>query len=444
MKSDDTTSTSGFADVQDFTMTSTFSNHEEIGARGYCRLYRAERYGKWYVLKGLQPQYAADPLYMVMLEKEFETAVKLDHPNIVRTYSHEGDAVAGECIVMEWIDGRTLSEFLAENPSAEQRRKVVRQLLDAMAYFHSKQIIHRDLKPSNILVTHNGDNVKIIDFGLADADDYATLKEPAYTEGYAAPEQKVNGTPVDCRTDIYAFGVILRQLFPHRYRHVARRCMQENPDRRYRDARAVQKALENPHIAIAVVAFLVVAVTAACLLLVNNAADNRDSDATSPADTPASRQTGAYISETQAVALLEKYADSLYSDHTRRLSAGEFRSWLAASMGGVRNGFYSQIYSYYLLAYLDVDKSNEVEPFELLSRTIIDYDSKYSQISDTLSLPVYRDGETPSECRVQEEAIKREVDSLSGELTRLNRMYLSGSYDSIIYYCKGRFQPLVE
>ena len=95
----------------------------------------------------------------------------------------------GPCIVMEYIDGVTLDKFLEGKPSKQLRRKVVDQLIDALAYIHGKQIVHRDLKPSNILVTRNGSNVKIIDFGLSDADDYAILKQAAGTLKYMAPEQ---------------------------------------------------------------------------------------------------------------------------------------------------------------------------------------------------------------------------------------------------------------
>ena len=243
MQNDEVSSTSGVPNPLDFNISSQFSLHEELFSKGYCRLFKAQRYGKWYVLKGLRAEHIADPVYMAMIEKEFASAVTLDHPNIVHTYSLETDEVAGRCFVMECVEGRTLAQFLDENPSAAKRKQVVLQLLDAMEYFHARQIVHRDLKPSNILVTYNGDNVKVIDFGLADADDYAVLKEPAYTRGYAAPEQMTQGAPVDCRTDIYAFGVILRQLFPHRYRNIAARCAAKSSDDRYATASDVSRAI---------------------------------------------------------------------------------------------------------------------------------------------------------------------------------------------------------
>lgn len=172
-----------------------------------------QRYGKWFVLKSLKAEYTSDPVYNGLLDKEYQLMMQLNHPNVVRVYGMEEDAVMGRSIVMEWVDGLTLEELMQEKPSIELRRTICRQILDALAYCHAQQIIHRDLKPSNILITRNGNNVKIIDFGLSDSDGFAVLKEPAYTEAYAAPEQ-LAGEELDCRTDLYAFGRILNQLFP--------------------------------------------------------------------------------------------------------------------------------------------------------------------------------------------------------------------------------------
>ena len=235
---DNDISSSGKVTAQNIRVSDKFTDFAELPSKGHCRLMKAQRYGIWNVLKGLKPEYTADKQFVQMLSKEYTLMVGLNHPNIVRTYGHENVPELGECIIMEYVDGRTLADFVRENPTAAQRRQVAEELLSALAYCHKKQIVHQDLKPSNILITHDGDHVKIIDFGLSDSHEWAILKEPAYTKAYAAPEQ-LAGEEVDNRTDIYAFGIILRQMFPKRYGSVIRKCLQPQREKRYSSAESV-------------------------------------------------------------------------------------------------------------------------------------------------------------------------------------------------------------
>ncbi|MBO7586530.1 MAG: serine/threonine protein kinase [Bacteroidales bacterium] len=232
--------TSSFEKISD-----TFTAYAEIPSQGFNRLFKAQRYGKWYVLKGLKPEYQQKEVYRQLLSKEFELGVQMEHPNIARIFSKEScDSVAGPCVVMEYVDGCTLKEFLSQKPSRNTRMKIAKEILSAMAYYHSKQIIHRDLKPDNILITNNGHNVKLIDFGLADSDYHGILKQPAGSDKYAAPEQKAGNVAIDNRADIYAFGVILRQLFPHDYGGIVRKCTQANREKRYNNAEEILRRLQ--------------------------------------------------------------------------------------------------------------------------------------------------------------------------------------------------------
>ena len=215
---------------------SQMSEYGETISKGLYCLCKVKRYGKWYFLKGLQPINRDLTQFREYLKKEFELEIRLDHPNVVRAVSWENDGRFGPCFLMEFVDGLTLDEFLKTNPSAKIRKKIALEILSAMSYFHSLQIIHRDLKPLNILITRKGNNVKIIDFGLSDSDAYAIFKQPAGTDGYAAPEQITSGAETDQRSDIYAFGKILQLLFPHRYWLIKRKCLQYDKTRRFANA----------------------------------------------------------------------------------------------------------------------------------------------------------------------------------------------------------------
>ena len=122
---------------------------------------------------------------------------------------------------MEWIDGITLEHWSSSKTEGEA---IFLQLLDAVHYIHAKQIVHRDLKPSNIMITHNGNHVKLIDFGLSDTDDFTILKQPAGTPGYISPEQIVS-QQADIRNDIFSIGCILEKILPGKpYTAIIKRC----------------------------------------------------------------------------------------------------------------------------------------------------------------------------------------------------------------------------
>ncbi len=232
----DTSSSSGQITASFVNISDVFTQYAELPSSGYNVLYKAQRYGKWFVLKGLKPEFRESVVHRELMAKEFETGIQMTHPNIVALYSKENDPVVGECIVMECVDGVTLTEFLKQNPKPAARKKIVRQLLAAMEYYHGLQIVHRDLKPSNILITRNGNNVKIIDFGLADSDTSAVLKQPAGSANYMAPEQMRADVAIDARADLYAFGEILHRIFPSKYTKIVAKCTQQEREHRYDNA----------------------------------------------------------------------------------------------------------------------------------------------------------------------------------------------------------------
>lgn len=261
---------SGYIERPTKGFTSSFTDIEDLGCHGFNHLYKAKRNGKLFILKSLSDDLKESVDFQLVLQKEFELASAIDHPNIVNVHYLEDVAEIGWCIVMDCIDGVTLSDFLKEKHPAKVYDKIVSELLDAMGYLHSKQIIHADLKPSNVMVTHNGNFVKLIDFGLSDADHYAELKNHACTEGYASPEQK-NGEKLDCRSDIYSFGKILQAGFPKKYQSIARKCTRLNPDRRFRNTTEIQEAIRRKKaFSVSANVLLIAAFVFAILFIFNN------------------------------------------------------------------------------------------------------------------------------------------------------------------------------
>ena len=216
-------STSGYTEdiTQEMTTVNSMPVENEYGnlsqcyvsLSGHTRLFTATRYGKRYILKCLKTDFLYTPVYRQALTKEFEIGLQLEHPNICRTIGLEEVPGLGTTIVMEYIDGDTLQELIVKQKlTAGLAHKIIDQLMDALEYMHNKQMIHRDLKPSNIMVTHLGQNVKLIDFGLSDSDSFTVLKLPAGTTGYIAPEQLLPGAKSDPQVDIYSLGRVIADL----------------------------------------------------------------------------------------------------------------------------------------------------------------------------------------------------------------------------------------
>lgn len=216
-------SNSGFTEELDKEMNmdepmpieTAYSNLYEcyVSKTGHTRLFSATKYGKRYILKCLKKDFLYTPIYQQALTKEFEIGLQLEHPNICHTLGIEQIPEMGTTIVMEYIDGDTLQSLIDRKLlTTELAHNIVAQLMDALEYMHSKQIIHRDLKPSNIMVTHTGQTVKIIDFGLSDSDAFYVLKLPAGTSGYIAPEQLLPEAKAEPRADIYSLGKVVADM----------------------------------------------------------------------------------------------------------------------------------------------------------------------------------------------------------------------------------------
>jgi len=199
---------------------------DKLGAGGMGEVYRAEdlSLNRQVAIKVLPAVFAADRERLARFEREAKILASLNHPNIAAIYGVE-QADAKRFLVLELIEGETLSERLLEGPlPLDETLEICCQIAEGLECAHEKGIIHRDLKPSNVKITPQG-KVKILDFGLARAFHDQTsgidlAKSPTITAdmtrpgvilgtaAYMSPEQ-AKGKPVDKRADIWAFGCIL-------------------------------------------------------------------------------------------------------------------------------------------------------------------------------------------------------------------------------------------
>lgn len=191
----------------------------EIGRGGMANVYLAEDTyldNRQVAIKILRSNFENDSLAIARFQREAYAMAELNHPNIVGI-SDVGDADADDqqYIVMEYIDGLTLKQYINEHaPLAnEEAIRIGDEILAAMALAHSSGIIHRDLKPQNILITKDG-TAKVTDFGIAKALSETSLTQTNSMFGsvhYLSPEQARGGNATP-QSDLYAIGIIIYEM----------------------------------------------------------------------------------------------------------------------------------------------------------------------------------------------------------------------------------------
>src|SRR6202171_1704271 len=200
-----------------------------LGAGGMGEVYRARdtRLERTVAIKVLPSHLPSSPEVRQRFEREAKTISQLSHPHICALYDvgREGET---EYLVMELLEGETLSERLARGPlPLEQTLRYGVEIADALDKAHRAGIVHRDLKPGNVMLTKSG--VKLLDFGLAKVAASPIQPSPLTSQPtelpknltqkgtilgtfqYMAPEQ-LHGYEADARTDIFAFGAVLYEM----------------------------------------------------------------------------------------------------------------------------------------------------------------------------------------------------------------------------------------
>lgn len=285
-----------------------------ISDAGHNNVYRLVQDGRVFAVKTIKPSDVNAALQLQFLRREYQLLSSLQSPYIVSVWQMTTHKQLGECLIMEFVDGRTLDVFLKEKVSDKQRHAVLSELLQAVEYMHNKQIVHADLKPQNILITHNGNHVKLIDLGLSDSSSWRTYNI-GNTRQYAAPEQQNANNTLDQRTDIYALGHLLKLLFPHRYGSIAKKCLQPNPKDRYASVAALRSAINSHPYKIALCVLLVITAFVLAWFLYANRQVTQPESQTEPEpiavlDTIAATDTIATVQQEEVKTSPVKEADS--------------------------------------------------------------------------------------------------------------------------------------
>src|SRR5438128_5953246 len=217
-----------------------------IASGGMGRVYRAvdTRLGRKVAIKISAKEFTD------RFQREARAISALNHPHICTLYD-----VGPNYLVMELVEGETLAAKLKKGElSIDEPVRYGGQIAAALAEAHSKGITHRDLKPGNVMITKHG--VKVLDFGLAKSVEDETLTTSNAIMGspaYMAPEQ-LEGKACDARTDIFALGLVLREMatgrrdeatsdLPPPVAHVIGRCLANDPDERWQAASDVRSEL---------------------------------------------------------------------------------------------------------------------------------------------------------------------------------------------------------
>jgi len=185
-----------------------------IGTGGMAEVYRAfcHKLQRTVAIKVLKQEYNGNEDFIRRFTQEALAAAKVNHPNLVNVYEVEHtDGVY--YIVMEFVDGITLKEYIRQKGKLEQQEAIgiAIQVANGLGEVHRQGIVHRDVKPQNMIISSDG-KVKLADFGIARAASTETLSQESMGSVHYISPEHAQGKPTDARSDLYSLGICLYEM----------------------------------------------------------------------------------------------------------------------------------------------------------------------------------------------------------------------------------------
>lgn len=229
---------------------------------GNSRLFTASYNGQKVILKTLKAELANDPTCQDHLKREYELTSELSHRNIRKALGFENIQGLGDCIVFEFVDGKTLAEHVRVGTLNEKQIKsVLIDICDALNYMHQRGIIHCDLKPENIVITANDCRAKIIDIGLPETE-YKTDRELLIKENEFIAPELIKGEEGDQRSDVYSLGKIIEFIVERnmlsQFSSVATHCTQFSREQRFNSILDVKSVITKGYSVFKIVLLLLI------------------------------------------------------------------------------------------------------------------------------------------------------------------------------------------
>lgn len=239
---------------------------------GNSRIFTANNHGKKVIVKALKAECADDAACKASLRQEYETTSMLDNKYIRKAIDFTNIEGLGDCIIFEYVDGKSLAEHVRVGTLSEKQVKsILTEVCDGLNFLHRNGLVHCNLNPENVMVSANDGHVKLIDIGVPetkqDADRELLIKEMEFV----APEI-IKGEDFDSRADIYSIGKIMEFIgernISKQFHAAATHCTQFSKEQRFDTISDVRSAISKGHSFVKIIILVVVAAIVAALAII--------------------------------------------------------------------------------------------------------------------------------------------------------------------------------